>query len=73
MKEFLIISDDISRRQNLLTILGFIGENCQALNYGKALEAFRVVMKLRAFSLTQQIAHSRLMYLKNFHFAHSYY
>ena len=26
MKEFLIISDDISRRQNLLTILGFIAE-----------------------------------------------
>jgi sigma-54 specific flagellar transcriptional regulator A len=41
MKEFLIISDDISRRQNLLTILGFIGENCQAVNYGKSLEALQ--------------------------------
>lgn len=41
MKEFIIISDDISRRQNLLTIFGFTGENYQALDYGKAVEALQ--------------------------------
>ena len=41
MKEFIIISDDISRRQNLLTIFGFTGENYQAVDYGKALEALQ--------------------------------
>ena len=41
MKEFIIVSDDISRRQNLLTIFGFIGENCRALAFGAAIEALQ--------------------------------
>ncbi len=41
MKEFIIISDDISRRQNLLTIFGFIGENCQALGFGASIDALQ--------------------------------
>ena len=41
MKEFISITDDISRRQNLLTIFGFIGENYPLLDYGKALEAIQ--------------------------------
>ena len=41
MKEFIIVSDDVERRQNLLTIFSFIGENCQALDYGKVLEVLQ--------------------------------
>ncbi len=42
MKDFLIISDDISRRQNLSTIINFLGENCRAVEFSRAIELLTV-------------------------------
>lgn len=42
MRDFLIISDDISRRQNLSTIVNFLGENCRAVEFSKAIELLKV-------------------------------
>lgn len=46
MKDFLIISDDISRRQNLSTIVNFLGENCRTAEFGKAIDLLKVGAEL---------------------------
>jgi hypothetical protein len=42
MRNSLIISDDISRRQNLSTIVNFLGENCHSVEFSKTIELLKV-------------------------------
>jgi DNA-binding NtrC family response regulator len=69
MRNSLLISDDISRRQNLSTIVNFLGENCHLVESSKAIELLKIGAEIDGFftysALTASIEKCRSFLINN--------